>query len=221
MKLKKVAALCAQTGIFHLFDQPNENGEVACQWLGDGYAVYPMAGLPYMDTDNICAMFDISEKKQEKLTFRHSDAPESINWEDTDPVERQLKDPKLCVRYEGRELLPLETSAGIIFIQEKYLAPLDNLDYMHLYERRSRDGGVYIVAKIGMVIQAVIMPMDVVSREFVDRMEELTALCLSALRKKDWMQAQKDREERDNAVDQEQDTLFQDGEAAGEGGNEE
>lgn len=68
MKLKKVAALCAQTGIFHLFDQPNENGEVACQWLGDGYAVYPMAGLPYMDTDNICAMFDITEKKQETMT---------------------------------------------------------------------------------------------------------------------------------------------------------
>lgn len=174
-----------------------------------------------MDTDNICAMFDITEKKQEKLTFRHNEAPESINWDDTDPAEYQIDDPKLCVRYEGRELLPLHTTAGVIFIQEKYLAPLDNLDYMRLYERKSRDGGVYIVAKIGMVIQAVIMPMDVVDRVFVDRMEELTALCLSAMRKKDWMQAQRDREERDNAVDQEQDTLFQDGEDTGEGAGQE
>ena len=40
MKLQKVAALCTQTGIFHLHDQPDENGEVARQWLGDGYAAY-------------------------------------------------------------------------------------------------------------------------------------------------------------------------------------
>lgn len=215
MKLKKVAALCGQKGVFILFNQVDSDGEVVCQWLSDGIAAYPMAGLPYMDTDNICAMFDISEKKQEKLAFRHKNAPESINWDDTDPSERQLGDPKLCVRYECRELLPLRTSEGIVFIQEKYLAPLDNLDYMRLYERRST-GGVYIVAKVGMMIQAVIMPMDVVNEGFVDQMDDLTDMCRAALVKKNRMKTERDREDRDQG----QSTLFQEGGNAGEGAGE-
>lgn len=208
MKLKKVAALCRQTGMFYLFDQVDENAEVVCQWLGDGYAAYPIAGLPYMDTDNICAMFDITEKKQEKLIFRREQAPDIINWSDNDPKEYQLEDPKLCVRYEGRDMLPLSTSAGITFIREKYLAPMDNLEYMRLYERKYRGGGIYIVAKIGMIIQAVIAPMDVVNGEFVGRMEGLTDMCRVALLKKNQAQAERD---------QDQGTLFQAGKDAGEG----
>lgn len=215
MKLKKVAALCCQSGAIRLFDQVDTTGEVVCQWLGDGRAAYPMAGLPYMDTDNVCAMFDISEKKQEKMTFRQAAAPESINWDDADQAERQLDDPKLCVRHECRELLPLRTSEGIIFIQEKYLAPLDNLDYMRLYERRSGSGGVYIVAKVGMMIQAVIMPMDVVNEDFVDKLDELTAMCRAALLKKNMMQS-----ERAEAVDEGQGTLFSEGGDTGEGAGE-
>lgn len=208
MKLQKVSALCTQTGIFHLFDQTDENGEVVCQWLGDAAGFYPIAGLPYMDTDNICAMFDIPEKKREKMIFRHNHAPGDINWEDTDPEERRVEDPKLCVRYEGRELLPLRTSAGITFIREKHLAPLDNLDYMNLYERKLKSGGVYIVAKIGMMVQAVIIPIDVVTDDFVDRLDELTGMCRTALLRKSRMQAERDRGDLAEAVDKGQNTLF-------------
>ena len=216
MKLKKVAALCSQTGIFYLYDKADENGEVVCQWLGDGYAAYPIAGLPHMGVDNLCALFDIPETKREKLIFRQDAAPDNINWEDSDTLEYQLENPKLCVRHEGRELLPLRTSAGITFIQEKYLAPLENLEYLQLFERKSRNGGVYIVAKIGMMIQAAIMPVDVVDRDFVDRMEELTAMCLAALRKKNWLRAGQEQTEQGRG----QGTLFQGGEDAGEGAEE-
>ena len=60
MKLKKVAALCCQSGAVRLLDQVDGTGEVVRQWLGDGYAAYPMDGLPCVNTDNVCAMFDIS-----------------------------------------------------------------------------------------------------------------------------------------------------------------
>ena len=209
MKLKKVAALCSQAGIFQLLDQMDKNGEVVCQWLGDAAAFYPISGLPYMDTDNICAMFDIPEKKQEKSILRHTKAPDSFHWDDTDPAEYQLDDPKLCVRHEGREMLPLRTSAGITFIQRKYLAPLDSLEYLRLYERKGPDGGLYIVAKIGMVIQAVIMPVDIVNEEFVIQMETLTAQCRAALRSKNRRQ--------ETELDKWLDTLFQEGEDTGEG----
>ena len=174
MKLKKIASLCNQTGRFYLYDRQEEYETE--QWLGDGIAAYPLCGLPYMEIENICAMFDIPEKKQAKLIMRQEDAPVAFSMDDTDRTERELADSLLHLRYEGRELLPLRTSAGVVFIQEKYLAPLDDTDYMRLYERRTESGGVYIVAKIGMVIQAVIMPVDVVSEKLIGRMEELTSL---------------------------------------------
>lgn len=219
MKLKKVGAICNAGGIFYLMDRKDADGEIVGQWLGDGKAMYPLTGLPVMDIENICAMFDITEKKREKLVMRQMDAPDSINLEDTAPLERGLDDPKLCVRYDGRDLLPLETSKGVTFIQEKYFLPLDGLEYMRLYERWGRDGDLfYIVAKIGMIIQAVIMPMDLPDEEFVNLLDDLTRQCRAAMRKKALLP------KRENVPEREPGPLFQvdesTGEIAGEGAGE-
>ena len=148
-------------------------------------------------------MFDITEKKREKLVMRREDVPDSMNWEDAAPLERQLDDPKLCVRYNGMDLLPLETSAGVTFIQEKYLLPLDGLEYMRLYERRGRNGDLfYIVAKVGMIIQAVIMPMDLPDADFMELLNDLTRQCRDAMRKKALIPRQ------ENALEREPGPLF-------------
>ena len=215
MKLKKVGAICNAGGCYYLINQTDADGEIVYQWLGDGRSAYPLVGLPVMDVENICAMFDITEKKREKLIMRQMDAPDTMNWEDTDPLERQIGDPKLCVRYDGRDLLPLETTAGITFIQEKYLLPLDGLEYMRLYERRGTDGGLYIVAKIGMILQAVIMPMDLPDKNFMELLNDLTSQCQDAMRRRALAQR------KDAALEQEPGPLFREGaEAVEEGAGE-
>ena len=140
MKIKKVGAICNAGGYYYLMDERDAAGEIVGQWLGDGKSAYPLVGLPVMDLENICAMFDITEKKREKLVMRRADVPDSMDWGDTAPLERQLDDPKLCVRYDGRDLLPLETTAGVTFIQEKYLLPLDGLEYMRLTSAGAETG---------------------------------------------------------------------------------
>jgi len=215
VKLKKVGAICNAGGCYYLINQTDADGENVYQWLGDGRSAYPLVGLPVMDVENICAMFDITEKKREKLIMRQMDAPDTMNWEDTDPLERQIGDPKLCVRYDGRDLLPLETTAGITFIQEKYLLPLDGLEYMRLYERRGTDGGLYIVAKIGMILQAVIMPMDLPDKNFMELLNDLTSQCRDAMRRRALAQR------KDAALEQEPGPLFREGaEAVEEGAGE-
>ena len=215
MRIKKVGAICNAGGCYYLMDERDAAGEVVGQWLGDGRSAYPLVGLPVMDLENICAMFDITEKKREKLVMRRADVPDSMNWEDTAPLERQLDDPKLCVRYDGRDLLPLETTAGVTFIQEKYLLPLDGLEYMRLYERQSMSGGLYIVAKIGMILQAVIMPMDLPDKDFMEALNDLTSQCRDAMRKKALIPKQESVPERETGP------LFQvdasTGEVVGEG----
>lgn len=48
MKLKKVAALCKTAGVYNLCNQVDGDGTVGVQWLGDGEALYPMHGMPYL-----------------------------------------------------------------------------------------------------------------------------------------------------------------------------
>lgn len=52
---------------------------------------------------------------------------------------------------------------------------------MELYERVTPFGAPYIVAKAGFLLQAVIMPCDVISAQFVQRLQELTRQCAVSL----------------------------------------
>lgn len=173
MKLKKVISLCNQRKTFRLFDKISECGEIV-QWLGDGFAAYPLNGLPILDEETLCAVFDISEKQLKNTSIRRLTMPDVLNVDDTDPAERVLNDDDFSIIYAGTELKPLKTRNGIIFIQQKYLAPLDDvLDVVHLYERVTSDGQTYIVAKAGLLIAAVIFPYSVVNEKFVNRLEEV------------------------------------------------
>ena len=147
MKLKKVISLCHQRKTFRLFDKISENGEIV-QWMGDGCAAYPLNGLPILDEETLCAVFDISEKQLKNTSVQRLTMPDALNVGDTDPDERVLKDDDFSITYGGTEVLPLRTRTGIIFIQKKYLAPLEDvLDVVQLYERVTPDGQTYVAAK--------------------------------------------------------------------------
>lgn len=174
MKLKKVISLCHQRKTFRLFDKISENGEIV-QWMGDGCAAYPLNGLPILDEETLCAVFDISEKQLKNTSIRRLTMPDVLNIGDTDPDERVLKDDDFSIIYGGTEVKPLKARNGIIFIQQKYLAPLEDvLDVVQLYERVTPDGQTYVAAKAGLLIAAVIFPYSVINEKFVTRLEEIT-----------------------------------------------
>ena len=69
-----------------------------------------------------------------------------------------------------------------MFIESRYLSPVsDILDVLELYERITPGGTPYIVAKAGFLLQAVIMPYDVISQQFVDNLKRLTEQCALSL----------------------------------------
>ena len=174
MKLKKVISLCNQQKTFRLFDKISEGGEIV-QWMGDGCAAYPLNGLPILDEETLCAVFDISEKQLKNTSVQRLTMPDALNVGDTDPDERVLKDDDFSITYGGTEVLPLRTRTGIIFIQQKYLAPLEDvLDVVQLYERVTPDGQTYVAAKAGLLIAAVFFPYSVINEKFVTRLEEIT-----------------------------------------------
>ena len=192
MKLKKVAALCAKQGAFYLFDELEEGGEFIRQWLGDGRSAYPLSGLPVLYEENLCAMFDITEKKQKKCFFTRKPMPESLDVEDYARGERTIYDEWPTVEHNGYVVKPLSTNDDMLFIQTAYLSPLEDMaDYLRFYERVDTTGQKYIVAKNGMEIAAIIMPMDTIRLGFVEKLEALAYKCRVAVERQEEREREK------------------------------
>lgn len=185
MKIKTLAALCRKNKAFCLYDSQTESGEDGGQWLGDGRAAYPIAGLPYLEEESIYTLFDITDKQQSKILFRHEPLPGGINFEDVDPAEQPLEREKLSLAVDGKILEPLQTRRGVVFIDAAYLSPLaDAADMLELYERRTEAGGTYIAAKLGLLLVGIIFPYDLIREEFVEKVETLLRQCRVALEDK-------------------------------------
>ncbi len=177
MKLKKIAALCQKEKRYILYDKPTESGGTA-QWLGDGCAAYLLEGLPYLTEESLCRMFDITGKRRKKTLIYQKPALEEICWEDTDPGEAEAQDTEPSVFYEGRELLPLMTRDGILFIDKKYLSPFDGEeDFVELYQRKNTSGQAYIAVKSGLLIRGVIFPVNVANGKFVNQLGDMLREC--------------------------------------------
>lgn len=178
MKIKNIAAICKKNKIVTLFERYADDGEVVMQYISDGGAVYPVQGLPPLDAESILTIFDIPEKQREDWYVRTSGVPTGINFEDIDANEKPVERDALSIVYSGKTLKPLQTRRGLVFIESRYLSPVsDVMDVLELYERFTPSGTPYIVAKAGFLLQAVIMPYDVINRQFVDRLQALVRQC--------------------------------------------
>ena len=183
MKIKGIFTICKKRKQVVLFNRYTDYGETVSQYISDGHAVYPLSGLPVLDEESLLTILDVPEKQREDWRVECKPLPEGINLEDTDGYEEIVeKQGDISIVYAGTALKPLRTRRGLIFIESKYLAPIaDVLDVLELYERRTEKGQPYIVAKAGFMLQAVIMPENVITAAFVEKMEGLTQLCGLAL----------------------------------------
>ena len=181
MKIKSIAAICKKGKQVVLYNR-YESGGTLQQYIGDGMTSYPVSGLPKLDEESILTIFDVPEKQREDWFVRVRDVPEGINFEDTDANEKMIERDNLSIIFSGHTLKPLQTRRGLVFIQSRYLSPVsDVLDVLELYERFTPNGTPYIVAKAGFLLQAVIMPYDVINAGFVERLQRLARDCAFAL----------------------------------------
>lgn len=173
MKLKKISQLCNKQKAYIIYDKPSRNGGTT-QWLGDGCAAYPLDGLPLLDTDSLCRMFDISKKQRDKMIIQQTDKPEGVCMDDAGPGECKAEKMEPGIVRGGREFIPLMTRAGIVFIQKKYLAPLDEEGVvLEFYERRTPGGQIYIAIKTGMLCRGLVFPGEIVDDKFVHQLEDM------------------------------------------------
>ena len=169
MKIKSIAAICKKNKNIAIFERYSDDGDILTQYIGDGSAVYPVVGLPQLDKESLLTIFDVPEKDRDNYFVKTLGVPAGISFEDTDETERHVEREGISIIYSGRTLKPIRTTRGLVFIESRYLSPVaDVLDVLELYERRTAEGTPYIVAKAGFLLQAVIMPYDVINQQFVE-----------------------------------------------------
>ena len=194
MKIKSIAAICKKNKNIAIFERYSDDGDILTQYIGDGSAVYPVVGLPQLDKESLLTIFDVPEKDRNNYFVKTLGVPVGISFEDTDETERHVEREGISIIYSGRTLKPIRTTRGLVFIESRYLSPVaDVLDVLELYERRTAEGAPYIVAKAGFLLQAVIMPYDVINQQFVESLQSLTRECEFSLSEKE----RREREARD------------------------
>lgn len=174
MKLNAIGSILKARKTIHIREG------AACQWLGDGIALYAMYNLPWLNLDNVFTLFDITEDNRGKFYLTEQELPEIYNFNDDDSTEELIGERSLfTIGFNGRNLIPLKTSRGVLYVDKKYLKPFADLpDGFELFARTTESGAVYIVVKSGLFILGIIMPyyfnMDCVSK--LKTLVELSAL---------------------------------------------
>lgn len=173
MKIKKVEAICKSDRRISILNDP----VTGAQWLGNGTAMYLLDGMPTLDASTIFTLFDIAEKDHEKYILREDLLPDRYNFSDSDDYEYILDRSSLSVTFNGYTGIPFKSDIGAIYIESRYLAPLDKTPKGYeLYLRYTEDRHPYVAVKSGLFIIAVILPCIVfIQKDFVEALIELSA----------------------------------------------
>lgn len=178
MKIRKIIDICKKKGNIIIFESGKE------QWISDGAAVFPMFNLPQFDEDSLCRTYDITDKQAAKIHFRHEyTMPTAYDFEDCTDDENVVTRGPMCLSDAGRGIIPYMTSQGVAFIDAKYLQPLSDIEdsMLNLYERHTKSGQIYFAAKSGFMLVGIILPVDAINDQFVERLKQLTQQCEIAL----------------------------------------
>lgn len=152
------------------------------QWIGDGASLYPIYGMPYLTKENILVMWDIPEDKRNAWSFRDGDSLDPGMFADNDDTEQLIERGMSAISISGAAAEPLKTEQGVLFVDQKHLRPFDDLEHGYsLYARLDRTGAPYIAVKEGYALVGIIMPMQIVNRDFISDLEELLSLSRLAL----------------------------------------
>lgn len=155
------------------------NDDDKCQWVSNGVAAYPLHNMPWLDEETLFAIFDVPADKRDKYTFRSADLSSvALDFSDNAPQEKVLERDMLQLCMDGREVEPLKSTHGIIFLDTQFLKPFADEQSMELYERCTKSGETYIAVKSGLLLLGVIMPMKVLNDTFVEMLTELTNLSI-------------------------------------------
>lgn len=171
MIIKNIAAICKKSKQIRI----TENDGI--QWVGNSYAMYPLYNLPCLDQNNVYTIFDFNEKQKNSTVFINNEL-KNICLDDICEKEVGLEPNGECIIHADSILKSFKCSLGIAFIDMAYLKPLKDAENgLLFYERFINDSVSYIAVKSGFMLLAVIMPVDVINEDYIEKTENFLNAC--------------------------------------------
>lgn len=153
IKKKRVAAICKSHKRV-MMQTTHDN----TQWIGDGGAMYILAGIEPMSAEGLASMLDYSEKDLTTIRFSEIHASEELFSDNNDDM--QVKDAPKRVIIKNAEYLIFETETDLIIINGAYLKPIDTDDQTTYHMRKLSDGTTCLCVKKGFLPEAVILGVN-------------------------------------------------------------
>lgn len=164
-------------------------------YLATTASIYKAEGLPFVsEKEQIAAILDLDQKQQAKvvLTERGERTKADIMGYDLSdgdaPGDISADRMKVSAIIDGKLYAALSCRDGeVLFFDEMLLAPLadilkDELAYIsYTIRRHSANGQPYIVIKNGFITIAMILPMKVLSDEYISELQDFQLMCIDQL----------------------------------------
>jgi hypothetical protein len=144
-------------------DDMIKNPDDIRQWISDGVGAYPLDGLPYLDEESVCAIFDIDAKKRDKLVVSHAGTlPEGMDFTDIHQGDEPLEQLDFQMSLGGNELtLFRDGGGGLVVIKSAYRKPLEAWNECECFKRVDSEGRPYVAVMSGCILRALIYPYKI------------------------------------------------------------
>lgn len=192
MKVGKYVRLIKKKG-YGVWINSND-GEV---YLATGASIYKAPGLPCVSGDStIKAVLDIDQKAAEKILLKEeyaSSVSDVIGYDLSDfgaAGESEAKRMKVAAVIDGAIYSALQyNGVEIIFYDQELLAPLsdklndkDGSAYIsYAVREHKKTGHPFIVVKDGFQTLAAIMPVAVLSDDYISELQDFQLMCIDQL----------------------------------------
>lgn len=160
MKIKKITSLCKRNQMAFLWDVTDAEG-VVHQWICTGNSAYPVDGLPYLSTENMVTIMDISDKQIEKMQIEHTPAPTNFDFSDTADIEYPAGAAQFSIIYGGETYLIFNAEGNTRFVKYECMAPIyKEHEGVEIWLRKSEAGSPYFAVKAGLLLVGIVMPSN-------------------------------------------------------------
>lgn len=177
IKKKRVAALCKSCG--YLTSQTMSDKS---QRIGDGCAMYILADIEPMSFESLASMLDYTEKDIKRISYFESSVSEEL-FSENNSTDVQIEAPPKRVIIKDKEYLIFETEARLVFIDGRYLKPIDVNDQTTYFTRTFRDGHIALCVKKGFLPEAVILGVEFTEEEIDKWFDEISVIMTSVTEK--------------------------------------
>lgn len=189
MKLSALSGVVRKKHSIQVFTHETIGGEMV---IGAGGAALYRCGIipPVSGKGQIKALLSLTEKQLDKINiieeqYSTNEDIHGYDLSDGQPAsEQDTSETAIQFSYLGKSYTSLRTKDGeILFFEDIYLAPLREemqSQYFTLKTRLYDDGFkrfYYIVAKDGFATLAAILPCTILSQEFIEELNNMSAEC--------------------------------------------